>query len=462
MALFSSSQEMRCVATLLHQKIPESVRSSLLGKLDDTYFHYPPAKAVYERLNTVARKRFEMMNLQDLIEDPAVEEDFRDLVRESEAKPCTSKELIGRLVNSLDEYRKARFVYHASKEALEQLKSDSFNIEEVMDGLSDGLQHARKNIKEDQEIIRIGGKTNVREALDEALHDTKSDLIKCGFTVYDERNGGLPEEGVMILAATTSGGKSTLLMQLCKNLYDLSTAKAPRTICRVSLEMGRKQEMKRLLSNMTGIPFWKFKQNKLTKRERQAAEKAMTNFYKHGKKTGSQYDYVCPTRGMRSEEIFQMLKPYGYDVIGIDYISLLEGVDSENQWRMLSEVARQAKVYSRENNTLVIILAQLDSETSNLRYSKGIKEHADVMWSWNYTKPEVREMKELPIKCDKARDGEIFDFGLGEKFEVMQVVNAEGGSDYSADSVSSLADDDEDDEPDTGRKGKPGDDYALA
>lgn len=433
MQLFSQDAEMRCIYTLLDSEVPDKVRATLLSELSEDTFHYPPAKAAFHRIRKLAKKRFELIDLEDLVDDPALEEDFRDQFKDNadEYKPVTNKKQLRSLRDTLDEYRKLRMLYYSCKQTLEKLQADAIDVDALMNGLSNDLAKARRNLDQDQKILKLGKKSNAKQLVHEVLHKVHEELIKTGFTEYDIRNGGLPEEGVVILAGTVSGGKSTLLMQLCRNIYLATTKQKPRNICRVSFEMSEKQEMSRLLSNLTGIKFSKFKQNKLNQNEKIKAKKAYTEFIAHGKRTKSQFDLLCPTRGMTMESVFQTLKPYGYNIICIDYVSLLEGVDEDNQWRMLSAVIRQAKIYSRETKTLVIVLAQLDTETDKIRYSRGMKEHADVLWTWNYTKQEQRDQKLLPVRCDKARDGEIFPFSLAERFDIMQVLNPDDTDQYS-------------------------------
>jgi replicative DNA helicase len=423
MLLFSQDAEIRCIFTLLDSDIPDKVRATLLSNLSEDTFHYPPAKAAYHRISRLVRKRFELIDLEDLLEDPSFEEDFREGFKDAhkDYEPCTNKKQLNSMRETLEEYRKLRIVFTSCKSALEALQGDAVDIDEVMNKMSTTLAKARRTMDENQKILKIGKKTNAKSVVHNVLHKVHEELIKTGFTEYDERNGGLPEEGVAILAGTVSGGKSVLLLNLCKNIYLNSTKEKPRHICRVSFEMGEEQETSRLLSNLSGIRFFKFKQNKLSPQEKLKVKKVYKQFTLHGKKTGSQFDLMCPTRGMTIEDVFQMLKPYGYNVICIDYVSLLEGVDEDNQWRMLSAIVRQGKIYSRETRTLVIILAQLDVDTDKIRYSRGMKEHADVVWTWNYSKQEQREQRILPVKCDKARDAEIFMFPLAERFDIMRL-----------------------------------------
>ena len=234
--------------------------------------------------------------------------------------------------------------------------------------------------------------------------------------------------GVVLLAATTSGGKTAVLMNLMVNLYMYSAKK----VCRISLEMGDQQEMQRLLSRLSEVPFWKIKQGKMNPKEKQRVDKAYRKFKKLGKKNKGEFVTICPTRNLTIDDALRTVKPYGFEVLGIDYVGLLDGVNDDTQWKVLSSIVRDCKIFSRECKCLIIVLCQLDDESDKLRYSKGMKEHADVMFSWNYTKKEQRELKILPINVDKARDGELFSFQLGERFEVMTVDNMAGDS-YSPD-----------------------------
>lgn len=457
MQLYSQDMEMRCIVTLTNSKIPETVRSTLLGKLNKEYFHYPPCAAAFNRIDVIARKRFEIVDFSDLMEDPALEEDFRDILRDTDMKSCKNKKAIERMVGQLDEYRKIRIVYETANSALEKIEGDSVDINGLLDTIADRLTKARRDINEEDQFVVIGKNNNADDLVHNVLNKVVDQMIKTGFTKYDTRNGGLPDEGVMIIAATTSGGKSTVLMNLLVNLY----LESNKRVGRISLEMGDEQEMQRMLSRLSKVPFWKIKQQKLSPKEKQRIKKAYDKFKQHGEDNDCVFTSVSPTRGIRIDEALRIVKPYGLDVVGIDYVSLLEGVDEDNQWRILSSIVREAKVFSRENKCLVIILCQLDADTDKIRYSRGMKEHADVMWSWNYSKKEQREIRVLPINVDKARDGELFTFELGERFDIMMAENIEGDSGYGDDGDESGDDIDLNAEDDS-EAAEDEDDYALS
>lgn len=421
MKLYSQVLESVALRSICSAPGPE-IQAALLGRLDESYFHYEPCKAAFNRLQSVAKKRSVILGWTDLVEDPALNEEYRDILRESESKICRSVKRAGELVSSLDKYRKTRALYYMAKDIIEELKKPAVEVDEVLNSVTDKLTVTRSGDDIGQVIFTVGKNGNARDLVDEALSDEDEVLFKTGFKEIDERNGGVPSEGVLVLAATTSGGKSTLLMNLLMNMYKINKV----SCANVSLEMNEKKVARRMLSRLTQIPYWKFVKKRLSKEEKAQCRKAWARFHKYGEKYDCQFGLITPVHSVTMTQVLTLAKPYGYKVIGLDYLSLLDGVDQDNQPRMLSAVTRQAKIFSAENKCLVIILCQLDSSDDRIRYSKGILEHADAAWTWNYFKPEVRETKTIPINQLKARDQELYPFELKEMFETMTVDNMDG------------------------------------
>lgn len=395
------------------------VSSFLLASVDESFFHYEPCKAAFNRLITVSKKRSKIISFDDLLEDPALNEEYRDILREYKKKPVKTDDQAKQLLHSLDDYRKTRHLYYMAKNIIDTLKEPEVDVDALLDETTDKLTETRSRESMADLVFTIGADANAEDLAEQAMSPEDEMLLKSGFTEFDERNGGLPSEGVMLLAATTSGGKSVTRMNMMANIYKLNSV----SVGTVSLEMNAKKETRRLLSKLTGIAFWKFNKKRLKKEEKDAARLAWKKFHKFGVKNNCGYSLLCPTRGLSIQQLLMLVKPYKWKVLAIDYISLLEGADAADQWKVLSTITRECKVFSAENHCLVILLAQLDSEDDRIRYSKGILEHADNAWIWNYTKQEQRDIKTLPIKQLKARDQELFSFDLKEHFEIMTVLN---------------------------------------
>jgi len=428
MKLYSQSLELRAIRSIavsngenstLTVTEATSISSIILASVDDSFFHYEPCKAAFKRLMLISKRRSKLMAFEDLVEDPALNEEYRDILREY-TKPAVVSEAKARdLVESLDKYRKTRTMYFMAKEILDTLKEPEVDVDALLETATNKITIARSNEAMSDSILTVGKDANALELIEDALSVEDETLLLTGFREYDERNGGLPDEGVMLMAATTSGGKSVTRMNMMKNMYLLNNV----DVGTVSLEMNAKKETRRLLSSLTGIPFWKFTKKRLSDAERKQCHIEWRKFHKHGKTNKCRYSLLCPTRSLSIQQLLMLMKPYGFKVLAIDYISLLAGLEGQDQWKVLSEITRECKVFSAENHCLVVLLAQLDSDDDRIRYSKGILEHCDNSWIWNYSKQEQRDMRLLPIQQKKARDQELFPFDLMERFDIMTVAN---------------------------------------
>ena len=428
MKLFSQNLELRAIRSVavangegskLTVTNATTLSSLLLASLDESFFHYEPCKAAYKRILTVAKKRSRIVSYEDLIEDPALNEEYRDVLREYTKAPVSDPDKIPELIDALDSYRKTRALYYLAKDILDNLKKPEVEVEKLLDSATNQLTAARSKESLADTVLTVGKDANALDLLTQALSPEDESLLRTGFKEYDERNGGLPSEGVMLIAATTSGGKSAMRMNLMRNMYLLNSI----DVGTVSLEMNAKKETRRLISSLTGIPFWKFIKKCLSEAEQKQCRIAWRKFHKHGVANDCRYGLLCPTRGLSIQQLLMLMKPYKYKALAIDYLSLLSGLEGQDQWKVLSEITRECKVFSAENHCLVILLAQLDSDDDRIRYSKGILENVDNAWIWNYSKQEQRDLRLLPIQQKKARDQELFGFDLAERFDVMSVYN---------------------------------------
>ncbi len=429
--LYDQETEFKTIKTILDERVPEHHRSSLLGKLKPEHFHDPSCSAAFQRLSLIAKRRFEVLTQQELVADPAIDEDLRDILRSNlrKTKRLRNKKNMQAAINVLDKYRKLRTLYEAASKVLADMEEPEVDVDAMLELMSNTVSKANSGMTDDQFYLHFGQSDTSKDVIERVLLNEKAVRIPTGFKAYDDENGGLPEKGVMIIAATTSGGKSTLAMNICAQLYE----KQNRSVCRVSFEMDDLQETRRLGSHLSQIEFSKFVHGKLNMADKQVLRSRFEQFSAHGEKHGIKYTSISPTNSMTIDDVFAAVAPFGYNVIAIDYIGLLAGMDAQQQWFQLSEVTAASKRFSSKHNCLVILLAQLDDSTDKLRYARGIKEHADTMWQWNYTKPEQRDLQILPIEVSKDRDGKVFRFELSERYNVMTAedIDGDGAASYT-------------------------------
>jgi replicative DNA helicase len=427
MKLYNQRSEIRALKTICNDKIEEGFRARLLAKLTKEHFHYPPTKAAFARVASFAKKRSKILDWNSLLEDGSLDEEFRSLLETSELESLRDNDdKIKDLYTTLHKYKTLRGIYELAEIAVEEVKKKAVDSEELLNLLADKFTNIRQNTDLEEQIIRIGNRNNSSHIVKDVLYGETEGMIRTGIPSVDDRNGGLPLEGVHLLAGTTSGGKSTIAMQLLMWIHKLNKM---NTLL-VSMEMGERQVMQRMLSNLSNVLFSKIKKKALSKDDESKIKQAYKDFKKFGIKNECSYDIMCPIEDVSSSQLFLTLQAYNYSVVCIDYISLFSDAQKDDQWKALSEVARQAKIFSRRKKCLVIILAQLDSEDDRIRYSKGVLEHADAAWTFNYSKPEVRETHVIPIKQVKMRDGELFPFDLKEEYHFMRVSPMDSQSSY--------------------------------
>ena len=442
MKLHNLKAEIQMLKTLGSPKIPEKQRLAILGKMDKSLFHIAPTRAAFNRFKTIAQKRMQIIDFDDLQQDMGLEDDFKDMLDEhSSVKAATGKKKVKRLLDDLNGYRIVRAVYSLCDDTLEKLKGDTIDMKELIQEMGEGLANVSKTSgQREEKIYSIGKGDNITDFMDKVLKSPAERMLKTGFSEYDNANGGLPEVGLTILASTTSGGKSVLSTNLLKNIHVINKVDT----IRLSLEMTIEQELKRIASMMSGVLFSRVKKGELTKSEHKTIMKAIRAWSKQSDKAGTRFSVVTPSRGMTVEDALSMVRAFNYKVICIDYIGLLEGMSGERQWQALGEAARVCKLFAHEAGCCVIILAQLEDGTDKLRYSKAMKEHADVLIQWNYSDPEVRAEKVLHLETSKARDGELVHFELDERYEYMQVQDrASAGSAFTSQFGGSDSDDDD-------------------
>lgn len=447
MEMRSMGLEVRALMTITNSSIDSSKRMAMLGRVHKDHFSSDVTKKAFRRISKLAESRGEIVEWIDILEDPNLGEDYRDALEEYDVTPAKTLKGFGKIFDKLDSYRKRRHLLDLAKELHKTLEADDdeFEEDEYIQQVAETLAGARKTSVTEEKVWSFGGKKkgNALKLVKQALYSPKESLYKTGFEEYDRRNGGIPTSGVMLLAGSTSGGKSIISQNLADKMAQLNEIH----VLTVTLEMSEEQHVNRQLAMITGSDFSKIKQKKLSDREKKKLYAAAKEYDKRVRKAKGQVSFTSPSRGMSIDDVIYMTVPYAADVCVLDYVGLLEGMDEDNQWRELSAAVRKAKIHSQATGKLYILLVQFDADSNKIRYSKGMKEHADVLWQWNYSDPEVRETGIIPVQIAKVRDGELFEMPLEERFQMMQVGSAPEGTEVPKSKATTL-----DDMPRKGKK----------
>lgn len=417
MKLYSVDLEMGALLTALKSK-DKINRAKFWAKLNEDFFHDDVTKSIYKRIKKINSKG-EFPEFDDLIVDPLLSEETREELSTADVKVRNSESGIKKLYNKLDEYRKVRLIYFNAQQILKTLDNETVDVDNLVSSLlNTTTKVAIANVAEDDQLV-MGVQSNSKKFLDNVLNKGKLDAVPTGFYTFDERNLGLLWGSLVTLAATSGGGKSLMAVQLGINI-----ARAGKRVRLVPLEMTKEECYARVISNISGITMRKIMNGKLTDNERKKINKKWKAFEKECKKLGGRFTIWDPEEDLTMEDVLNISKPYNDDVIIIDYIGLLSGVDGDDAWQALGRVARYAKIWAKNNKKIVVLAAQL-SDDGQIRYSKAIKEHSNLMWTWTYG-DENRESGVIDIVQQKARNQDPFDFQLGIDMAKMRIFDLEG------------------------------------
>lgn len=435
MVLFSKKLELLALYTICQGDKYEKVSSYFSANLIPEHFHYPPAKEAFRRVTHLMRSKGENVDWALLLEDPTLDSDTRDILSQYEPTIQVTQKKMKGIFNKLESYRAARILYEGADSIIKMLSDDKFDVDALTDKMADTAAKAR--VSDDQTpVYHLGKGMNASDVVKRMFDmSIKPLVVKTGFKSYDDVNGGFPDHGLVILAATTSSGKSAVSNQLALNMHDSGW-----DVAKVSLEMTEEQEFQRMAANRTGIPLEKFIKKTMTPKEVKIGMRAVIDLVEASKQSGKRLSVYCPVEDVTLTNILMMLKPYRHKVIIIDYITLLKPSSGKEQWQELSELAREAKRYSTNMGCLVIMLAQLDDD-NRIRYSRAIKEHADIVWTWALTDAD-REAGRFTIHHTKGRNQVLMNFEVESHFDVMKVIDA---GTYSKVDKGNNADGDEED-----------------
>lgn len=406
MKLLNANSELRALKTLCEGG--DKLASRILNAVGLETFYFPPARDAWRRVQSLLKSQGEIPSWNDLCADLAIPEQHRTLLSKDTQKPlpASAKGKVDSMLKTLDRYRQLRALAAINERLVTALEDEAVDLEELMDEVSEDMVKARTKADAKSKIMHFGRGNNTTELMKGLLNGTNRPVIPTGFKAFDDENGGILRGSLFVVAANTGGGKSTMAINLANNMSEGGS-----DVCVVPLEMTEDQMAARLYGLRTEMDVGKISQHKLAGGEK---KKIVTNYKEHVaglKKSGTRLSLFAPEEDMSIEEILMMLKPYRYDVIVIDYISLLRGADDDDQAKKLGAIARYAKIFAKNNNCVVVLLAQLDDKTKNIRYARAIREHANNAWFW-FAPEEQQEVSVLDIRQVKARNQKRFNFEL--------------------------------------------------
>lgn len=417
MKLFSQPLEIEALKAICCGD--SNVSSGILGSLDEDYFFTDLGREAFARIQYIAREKTTIMSWSELTTDPCISEENRNILK-GFSKSEEVKDYKGIIAN-LDTFRKARLLSEMQESIANKLLQDKIDVDTILSDMSQMFVKAKTGKSIEDCFTHIGKNSNIKDDLKGILTGESIRYFPTGFKQWDSVNAGLPLGKLGVIAATSGGGKS-----LCINQLALNLASNGISVCIVPLEMSKNDMLHRFLANKTDLDMSQITKAKdLSKDEKQKAYNTFRQFEKKLKENDVSIDLFHPYSDMTMEDVLFSVKPFHYDVVMIDYLGLLGGMDGDNQWKKMMDAARFAKRWAESTESSVLVAAQLNEEQV-IRYSKGVREHADLMWGWNAGKLCENKDGEKVIKVEsqKGRNQEQLSFYLHVNYKKMEMRDA--------------------------------------
>jgi len=310
--------------------------------------------------------------------------------------------------------------------AAAEITSLSFEEADEVDNILDKAEQrlfgvSQKYLKQSFTAIR-DVLTDAFDRIDE-LHREKGKLrgLPTGFFALDNILAGLQKSDLVVLAARPSCGKTSLALDIARNVATRS--KIP--VGMFSLEMSKEQLVDRLICAEAGVDLWRMRTGRLSDQPGQ------DDFPRIGHAIGMLSEaplYIDDSASSSIMDIrtkarrLQMEK--GLGLLVVDYLQLMESrTKIENRVQEISEITRGLKSIARELNIPVLALSQLSRavearspaipKLSDLRESGSIEQDADVVL-FIYRKamdrgitPTEEERRIAEIHIAKHRNGPV-------------------------------------------------------
>ena len=204
--------------------------------------------------------------------------------------------------------------------------------------------------------------------------------LRTGFNAIDNALGGLQRSELVILAARTSIGKTSLALNIARN----AAINQKACVAIFSLEMSRREIIQRMLSSESNIESQHFRKGRFSDLEEKLLHRDIIP------RLADTSIYIDDTPNMRISEIRSKAKRLhlkrNVDMVILDYIQLVRG-DSRNDNRVqeITEITQSLKALAREIDAPVLALSQLSRNIEHRQEGKRLKQQV---------KPQLSDLRD--------------------------------------------------------------------
>lgn len=267
-------------------------------------------------------------------------------------------------IKLVTECTRRRQMREIGRRMYEAAADEETDIEEERDKLAIELRAIRS--QDIDEII--SSETAMMRTLDKLEENNKPEgnkrLIKTGIGPVDRRIGGYMDGKLIYIGARPNVGKSAVALAMADNAAD----KQNKRVLFSSLEMPETEITERLLAKRSKVGLDRLTSCNLDVEEWGRIMPCCQPI------AGLPLFYVLTacTVPRLSRAAYAMKEDGGLDMIVVDYIQLMEAVDSKKQNRQeqIAEISRGLRKLARELNIPIIVLTQLNRQSEGGGFGK--------------------------------------------------------------------------------------------
>lgn len=263
--------------------------------------------------------------------------------------------------------------------------------------------------------------------------------VPTGFNGLDSMLSGLQKSDLIILAARPAMGKSSLALDIAKNV----ALREKKAVGMFSLEMAKEQLIDRMISSEANIDSWKIRQGMLShdtddfdRLQQALGVLSEAPIY---------IDDTCNCTVLQMKAMARRLQSsHELGLIVIDYLQLIEPTNhNQSSVQQVTEISRSLKILARELDVPVLALSQLSRAVeqrtpkiprlSDLRESGSLEQDADIVM---FIYREEAYHEDTPRKgiadiiIAKHRNGPIGRVEVGFDKQKASFRNLETGQDF--------------------------------
>ncbi|MHC5067252.1 MAG: replicative DNA helicase [Planctomycetota bacterium] len=288
--------------------------------------------------------------------------------------------------------------YYAKRRLIQRLSrliGEAYQTTETFDTL---LDHSSQVVLElaqmsdnNSQIYAIDGV--VSEVLQDVVNRNSGEIhsVDTGYPQLDDWLMSLRPGGLYILAARPGVGKTSFALSMVQNVC---AGAVPKSVLFFSLEVDRRDLLKKMLCGSAGISFMKLERGDLNGPDYQHLEAAADAFREWKLDLMDVSDITV--RGVLSvvkrHQLEMQQRGEKLDLVVLDYLQLIKGSHpQQSEYEKVSEISRTLKVLAKELHLPVVALSQMsrdadkaqgkprDPRLSDLRGSGSIEQDADAV-----------------------------------------------------------------------------------